>query len=558
MAECVNDSLCNKNFSADGAMLAFRKTGFGAGGSDCFINNFGMRKFFFYFGFSAEFSFANGTIYYRIIGTFGGTGCVFVVFNYSFAFGMTECINNGLFNKDFSADGAMLAFRKTGFGTSRCNCFVDYFGVRKFFFYLGFSAEFSFANGTIYYRIIGTFGGTGCVFVVFDYSFAFGMTEFFNFSFYSAKFFAADFAVNHRFIGTFFGTGRFHCVFDYDLAFGMAECINNGLCNKNLSANGAMLAFRKSGFGAGGGDCFVDYFGMRKFFFYFGFSAEFSFANGTIYYRIIGTFGGTGCIFVVFNYSFAFGVTQFFDFSFYSAKFFAADFAVNYRFVRTFFRAGGFYCVFDYDLAFGMAECVNDSLRNKDFSANGAMLAFRKTGFGTSRCNCFVDYFGMTQFFDFSFYSAKFFAADFAVNHRFIGTFFGTGRFHCVFDYDLALGMTECINNGLCNKNFTADGAMLAFRKSGFGTGRCDCFVDYLCMAKGFCFSGFGIITVFTLSAFFPFFRTGCFCYSIPIFKAVRFDIQFSADIIKLDFIIASVIYCLSGGAYGRGIRTGF
>ena len=266
------------------------------------------------------------------------------------------------------------------------------------------------------------------------------MTQFFDFAFYSAKFFTADFAVNHRFIGTFFRAGGFYCVFDYDFAFGVAECINNGLRNKNFSADGAMLTLGKTGFGAGGCDCFVDHFGMTE-----------RINNGL------------------------------------RNKDFSADGAM-FSFRKSGFGASGCDCFVN---NFGVTECVNNGLFNKNFSADGAVFAFRKSGFGTSGSDCFVDYFGMTQFFDFAFYSAKFFAADFAVNHGFIGAFFRAGGFYCVFDYDLAFGVAEGINNGLCNKNFSADGAMLAFRKTGFGAGGSDCFINNFGMRKFFFYFGF-------------------------------------------------------------------
>ena len=44
MTESVNGFLCNKNFVAYGAVLALRQTGFGACGSDCFVDNLGVTE----------------------------------------------------------------------------------------------------------------------------------------------------------------------------------------------------------------------------------------------------------------------------------------------------------------------------------------------------------------------------------------------------------------------------------------------------------------------------------------------------------------------------------
>ena len=53
-----------------------------------------------------------------------------------------------LFNKNLAADGAMLAFGKTGFGAGRCLSFVDDFGMTGSVDYFLFDKDFT-ADGTV-------------------------------------------------------------------------------------------------------------------------------------------------------------------------------------------------------------------------------------------------------------------------------------------------------------------------------------------------------------------------------------------------------------------------
>ena len=160
---CGNNFLLDKYFTADGAMLAFGKTGFGAGRSNRFVNNFGV----------------------------------------------TGCGNDFLFNEDFTADRAMLAFGKTGFGAGRSNRFVDHFSVTGCRSNFLLNENFT-ANGAML-----AFGKTG-----------FGAGG------------------SNRFVNN----------------FGVTVCRNDFLFNEDFTANGAMFTFGKTGFGAGGSNCFIDYF----------------------------------------------------------------------------------------------------------------------------------------------------------------------------------------------------------------------------------------------------------------------------------------------------------
>ena len=65
--------------------------------------------------------------------------------------------NYCLFNENYVTYGAVLTFGKTGCGTSRCYCFVDYFVMRELIDSFFFATDLSFAFGAVYYAIVRAF-----------------------------------------------------------------------------------------------------------------------------------------------------------------------------------------------------------------------------------------------------------------------------------------------------------------------------------------------------------------------------------------------------------------
>ena len=86
---------------------------------------------------------------------------------------------------------------------------------------------------------------------------------------------------------------------------------------------------------------------------------------------------------------------------------------------------------------------------HQHFPTNRAMLAFRKSRFNAGSVNCRVD----------------------------------------------DLGVTECVNDLLCNEDFPANVAVLAFCQTGFGTSGRDCLVDDL----GVGFARFAIRAIYSI-----------------------------------------------------------
>ena len=121
---CGNNFLLDKYFTADGAMLAFGKTGFGAGRSNRFVNNFGVTGCGNDFLFNEDFT-ADGAMFAFGKTGFGAGGGNRFVNN----FGVTGCRNDFLLNKACITNRAMLAFGKTGFGAGGSNRFVNNFGM---------------------------------------------------------------------------------------------------------------------------------------------------------------------------------------------------------------------------------------------------------------------------------------------------------------------------------------------------------------------------------------------------------------------------------------------
>ena len=112
-------------------------------------------------------------------------------------------------------------------------------------------------------------------------------------------------------------------------------------------------------------------------------------------------------------------------------------------------------------LAKRVAEFVNYFLCFENHVTYGAVLTFSKTGCGTGRCYRLVNYLGVTE-----------------LCYK-LSTTYGTslsGSTGCL----CACGVTECCNYVLLNENLVTYGAVLAFGKTGCGTGRCYCLVNHL------------------------------------------------------------------------------
>ena len=190
-----------------------------------------------------------------------------------------------------------------------------------------------------------------------------------------------------------------------------------------------------------------------------------------------------------------------------------------------------------------MSLCRNFGLRNEDFIADGAVLAFRLTRFRAGRLDCCIDHFGVAlgrNFFGFYCITAFTLAAAGLL------ALFRAGRFSR--DRPGAPVVAECLavrrtanragsrlraacrcpsvslggNLSLRNENFIADGAVLAFRLAGFCAGRLYGCIDYFGVPLGRNFFGFNCITAFTLAAagllaLFRAGRFGCNCPVAPI-----------------------------------------
>ena len=98
VTESVNGFLCNKSFVAYGAVLALRQTGFGASGSDCFIDNLGVTESVDCFCFSRKLLVADGAVDNAVIAACFGAGSFDSVFLNSFCGSMTVCVNPFVLN----------------------------------------------------------------------------------------------------------------------------------------------------------------------------------------------------------------------------------------------------------------------------------------------------------------------------------------------------------------------------------------------------------------------------------------------------------------------------
>ena len=112
-------------------------------------------------------------------------------------------------------------------------------------------------------------------------------------------------------------------------------------------------------------------------------------------------------------------------------------------------------------------------------------------------------------------------------------------------------GMSLCRNYGLCNENFIADGAVLAFRLARLRTGRFDCRIDHFRMALRRNFFGLRLIAALALAGtgLLALRSAGCFVRDRPVAPVVAkgttdCDGQSVADritLVALDVIRRSV-----------------
>ena len=110
MTKSRNDLLCYENFTAYRTVSTLCKTCVGASRSYCSINYFGM----------TECGNDRHTTY---LTNFRSRTCG------RLPSVVPLCFNNGLRYEDFTANGAVLAFRKTCFGAGGFYSFIDYFGM---------------------------------------------------------------------------------------------------------------------------------------------------------------------------------------------------------------------------------------------------------------------------------------------------------------------------------------------------------------------------------------------------------------------------------------------
>ncbi len=196
MAGGRNGILGNQYFVADGAVLALCQSSFGTGGSYCLV---------------ADFRMAGGShieIYIGVPTGSAGMGSVAPIGaggSRDGGFIAVACRNDFLGNQNFVTDRAVLALCQTGFRTIGSYCLVNCFGVTSGI-YIGIHIAVTTGRANM--------GGVPLL-----------------------------------------GAGWIS-----DSGFIAVACRNDLLCNQNIVADGAVLAFRQAGFGTGGGCCLVGHF----------------------------------------------------------------------------------------------------------------------------------------------------------------------------------------------------------------------------------------------------------------------------------------------------------
>ena len=207
---------------------------------------------------------------------------------------------------------------------------------------------------------------------------------------------------------------------------------NNSLGNQNFVTDRAVFAFGQAGCGAGGSNCCVNDLGVTQCI------------------DLLGLIVVAVC-----------AVTA----------------------LLTFLGTGGF---LSYDpFAEAVTDCRSLSLGNQYCITDRAVLAFGQTGCGTGSSNCLVNHFRVTGSRNNSL-SNQNFAADGAVL-AFGQASCGTGSSNCLVNH---FRVTGSRNNSLSNQNFAADGAVLAFGQTGCGTGSSNCRINHFRVTLGFAFRG--------------------------------------------------------------------
>ena len=126
VTECRYIRLCNDNFIAYRAMLAFGFTFFCAGWSNCIINNFRMTESRDLLISGITTTFALASIVF--IPTNLCASCIFFTMMFNV---VTECRYIRLCNDNFIAYRAMLAFGFAFFSTCRSNCIINNFRMAE-------------------------------------------------------------------------------------------------------------------------------------------------------------------------------------------------------------------------------------------------------------------------------------------------------------------------------------------------------------------------------------------------------------------------------------------
>lgn len=115
------------------------------------------------------------------------------------------------------------------------------------------------------YRIIGALNAAGGSGFVFDYCLGRSVGYFFGGLTLTRNLSTSYRTVDYRVVATLVGAGCSHFVLDDDFALGMPQSANDSLCNQNLTADIAVFTLGQTGCGAGGVNCFVNYFDMGRY-----------------------------------------------------------------------------------------------------------------------------------------------------------------------------------------------------------------------------------------------------------------------------------------------------
>ena len=233
----------------------------------------------------------------------------------------------------------------------------------------------------------------------------------------------------------------------------MSVCGNCLLCNENFVTYGTVFTLGKTGLGTSRSYCLVDYIGVT------GCGDNSLIKNFTtiVTYVSGGKTGvGTGCGSTLYGS----GVRML-------AGKICITSITNFVVVLI--------CV---------TECVNYSLSNEKLATYGTGLTLGETRFGTCRRYCINDNLGMAGCGNSYIVSGKLNGTYGAINYAVIVTCVLTSRSNALFYNCLACGVTERVNDFLCNESFITYGTMLTFSKTGCSTSRSYCLIDNLGVAE--------------------------------------------------------------------------